>query len=45
MTLGFDMITGKRFETGLVGILTQLGWMKALRGRIDEVLLRNTPPH
>jgi hypothetical protein len=44
MTLGFDINTGKRSETGLVGILTQLGRMKALRGRIGGVLLRNTPP-
>jgi len=44
MTLGFDMNTGKRSETGLVGILTQLGGMKAPRGPVGAVLLRNTPP-
>jgi len=44
MTLRFAINTGKRSETGLVGILTQLGGMKAPRGRIGAVLLRNTPP-
>ena len=44
MTLRFAMNTGKRSETGLVGILTQLGRMKAPRGRIGGVLLRDRPP-
>jgi hypothetical protein len=44
MTLRFDMNTGKRSETGLVAILTQLGGMKAPRGRIGGVLLRNRRP-
>jgi len=44
MTLGFDINTGKRSETGLVGILTQLGWMQSQSGKIGAVLLRYTPP-
>jgi len=44
MTLRFAINTGKRSETGLVGILTQLGRMQAPSGLIDSVLLRNTPP-
>jgi hypothetical protein len=44
MTLEFDMNTGKRSETGLVGILTQLGWMQTPRGPVGAVLLRYTPP-
>jgi hypothetical protein len=44
MTLEFDMNTGKRSETGLVGILTQLGGMQVPSGKMGAVLLRNTCP-
>lgn len=44
MTLQFNMSTGKTCKTGLLGILTQLGWMQAPRGLVGGVLLRDTPP-
>jgi hypothetical protein len=44
MTLRFDINTGKRSETSLVGILTQLGGMQVPSGKMGAVLLRNTPP-
>ena len=44
MTLEFDMNTGKRSETGLVGILTQLGGMQSQSGKMGAVLLRDRPP-
>lgn len=44
MTLRFDMSTGKTRKTGVLGILTQLGWMQAPRGLVGGILLRDTPP-
>jgi len=38
------MNTGKRSETGLVGILTQLGGMQSQSGKMGAVLLRDRPP-
>lgn len=44
MTLRFDMSTGKTRKTGVLGILTQLGWMQAPLVLVGGILLRDTPP-